>query len=116
MLVLSRKKNESIVIDKEISITVIEIRGDKVRLGIEAPKEITVHRQEVYRAIQRKSKESKPLRPPENQPSEVNQALIEDMIPPKRAQQSCREVSEGKLKDLKDITGSPPVPLRRPEN
>ena len=51
MLVLSRKKNESIVINDDISIVVVEIRGDKVRLGIEAPKEIPVHRREVYDAI-----------------------------------------------------------------
>jgi carbon storage regulator len=56
MLVLSRKKNESIVIaDGEIVVTVVEIRGDKVRLGVVAPKEITVHRQEVQDAINRES-------------------------------------------------------------
>lgn len=53
MLVLSRKKNESIVINNDITIVVVEIRGDKVRLGVEAPKEIPVHRQEVYDAIKR---------------------------------------------------------------
>jgi len=52
MLVLSRKKNESIVINNDITIVVVEIRGDKVRLGVEAPKEIPVHRHEVYEAIQ----------------------------------------------------------------
>jgi carbon storage regulator len=52
MLVLSRKKDERIVIGDNISLCVVEIRGDKVRLGIEAPPEITVHRQEVYDAIQ----------------------------------------------------------------
>jgi carbon storage regulator len=51
MLVLSRKKNESIVIDENIVITIVEIRGDKVRLGIEAPKEIPIHRSEVHDAI-----------------------------------------------------------------
>ena len=51
MLVLSRKKNESIVIDNNITITVVEIRGDKVRLGIVAPKEVPVHRQEVFDLI-----------------------------------------------------------------
>ena len=51
MLVLSRKKNESIVIRDDIVVTVVEIRGDKVRLGIEAPKEVTVHRREVYEKI-----------------------------------------------------------------
>lgn len=56
MLVLSRKKDESIIIADNIVITVVEIRGDKVRLGIQAPKEIPVHRQEVYDAIQREIK------------------------------------------------------------
>ena len=51
MLVLSRKKNESIVINSDIIVTVVEIRGDKVRLGIVAPKEVPVHREEVYEAI-----------------------------------------------------------------
>jgi carbon storage regulator len=53
MLVLSRKKNESIIINNDITIVVVEIRGDKVRLGVEAPKEIPVHRREVYEAIKR---------------------------------------------------------------
>lgn len=53
MLVLSRKKNESIIIDDNIRITVVEIRGDKVRLGVDAPLTVTVHRNEVYEAIQR---------------------------------------------------------------
>ena len=51
MLVLSRKKNETIIIDDHIVITVVEIRGDKVRLGIEAPKEIPIHRSEIHAAI-----------------------------------------------------------------
>jgi len=53
MLVLSRKKNESIVINDDITIVVVEIRGDKVRLGVEAPKEVPVHRREVFDAIRR---------------------------------------------------------------
>ncbi len=51
MLVISRKKNESIVINNDITVVVVEIRGDKVRLGIESPKEVPVHRKEVYDAI-----------------------------------------------------------------
>jgi carbon storage regulator len=54
MLVLSRKKNESIVINNDVIVTVVEIRGDKVRLGIVAPKEVPVHRQEVWEAIHNK--------------------------------------------------------------
>lgn len=48
MLVLSRKVNESIVINNDITIHVVEIRGNKVRLGVEAPKDVPVHRQEVW--------------------------------------------------------------------
>lgn len=56
MLVLSRKKNEKIVIDENIIITIVEVRGDKVRLGIEAPREVPIHRSEVYDAIQNEQK------------------------------------------------------------
>jgi carbon storage regulator len=58
MLVLSRKKNESIIINDDITIVVVEIRGDKVRLGVEAPKEVPVHRNEVYEAIRRNQNSS----------------------------------------------------------
>ncbi len=61
MLVLSRKKNESIVINDDITIVVVEIRGDKVRLGVEAPKEVPVHRSEVYQAIHRNDALDKPV-------------------------------------------------------
>jgi len=57
MLVLSRKKNESIIINDDITVVVVEIRGDKVRLGIEAPKEVPVHRREVFDAIRRSETE-----------------------------------------------------------
>jgi len=56
MLVLSRKRNESVMINDNITITIVEIRGDKVRLGIEAPKEVPVHRREVFDAIHRDEK------------------------------------------------------------
>jgi len=57
MLVLSRKKNESVVINDDITIVVVEIRGDKVRLGFAAPKEVPVHRREVYEEIQGEKKQ-----------------------------------------------------------
>lgn len=60
MLVLTRKKNESIVINDDITIVVVEIRGDKVRLGVEAPKEVTVHRQEVWEAIEKSRSQEAP--------------------------------------------------------
>ena len=53
MLVLSRKKGESIIIRDNIVVTVVELRGDKVRLGIEAPRDVPVHRREIYEAIKR---------------------------------------------------------------
>lgn len=53
MLVLSRQKDESIIIGDDIEVTIIDVRGDKVRLGIKAPKSVSVHRKEVYEAIQR---------------------------------------------------------------
>jgi carbon storage regulator len=59
MLVLSRQKDESIMIGDEVEITIVDVRGDKVRLGISAPKEIPVHRKEVYEAIQREKSEQK---------------------------------------------------------
>ena len=53
MLVLSRQKDESIMIGDEVEITIVDVRGDKVRLGINAPRSIAVHRREIYDAIQR---------------------------------------------------------------
>ena len=53
MLVLSRQRDESIIIGDDIEITIVDVRGDKVRLGINAPREISVHRKEIYEAIQR---------------------------------------------------------------
>ena len=65
MLVLSRQRDESIMIGDDIVITIVDIRGDKVRLGIEAPLEVPVHRQEVYDAIKRENQKSSRLGPSE---------------------------------------------------
>jgi len=53
MLILSRQKDDSIIIGDDIEITVVDIRGDKVRLGINAPRSVSVHRKEIYDAIQK---------------------------------------------------------------
>ena len=58
MLVLTRKRKEGLVIDEEILVTILEVEGDKVKLGIEAPKDVPVHRKEIYEAIQRENKEA----------------------------------------------------------
>ena len=63
MLVLSRHRDESIIIGDDIVLTVVDIRGDKVRLGIEAPQDVPVHRREVYEAIQRENNRAAQLNP-----------------------------------------------------
>lgn len=65
MLVLSRQRDESIIIGDNIVITIVDIRGDKVRLGIDAPTEIPVHRREVYEAIQRENLRASRIDPSE---------------------------------------------------
>jgi len=63
MLVLSRHRDESIIIGDNVVVTIVDIRGDKVRLGIDAPTEIPVHRREVYEAIQRENRRAAELQP-----------------------------------------------------
>ncbi|OHB59669.1 MAG: carbon storage regulator [Planctomycetes bacterium RBG_13_44_8b] len=65
MLVLSRQKNESIMIGDDVEIVIVDVRGDKVRLGITAPKAISVHRKEIYNAIQQeKAEKNHEVKPP----------------------------------------------------
>ena len=59
VLVLTRKKNQTIVIGDQVEVTIIEIRGDQVRLGIAAPKSVSVHRLEVYEDIQQANREAR---------------------------------------------------------
>lgn len=63
MLVLSRQRDETIMIGDDIEITIVDIRGDKVRLGITAPSHIAVHRKEVYDAIQRENRAAANIKP-----------------------------------------------------
>ena len=62
MLVLSRQRNETIMIGDDVEITIVDIRGDKVRLGITAPAHVAVHRKEVYEAIRREKEAAGTLR------------------------------------------------------
>jgi carbon storage regulator len=64
MLVLSRQKDESIMIGDDVEIVIVDVRGDKVRLGINAPREVSVHRKEIYLAIQ-KEKQQDGSEPPQ---------------------------------------------------
>ena len=63
MLVLSRQRDETIMIGDDIEVTVVDIRGDKVRLGINAPKELSVHRKEVYEAIKKENRAAAAVKP-----------------------------------------------------
>jgi carbon storage regulator len=63
MLVLSRTRDESIIIGDNVVVTIVDVRGDKVKLGIEAPQDVTVHRREVYEAIRRENQQAAKLRP-----------------------------------------------------
>ena len=67
MLVLSRQRDESIMIGDDVEIIIVDVRGDKVRLGITAPKEIPVHRREIYDAIQREKNQKKETQEKESQ-------------------------------------------------
>ena len=75
MLVLSRHRDESIIIGNNIVVTIVDIRGDKVRLGIDAPTEIPVHRREVYEAIQREN-----LKASRVQPKDVRDVVDKDRV------------------------------------
>jgi carbon storage regulator len=84
MLVLSRQRDETIMIGDEIEITVVDIRGDKVRLGITAPRQVPVHRKEVYDAIKRENAEA--ARVQLDDLSEANRSLRESRHTPRPPQ------------------------------
>jgi carbon storage regulator len=78
MLVLSRERDEKIVIgqgDSKVTITIVDIRGDKVRIGINAPRELSVHREEVYEAIQRETAREQAKRHP-NQNPDIENSIV----------------------------------------
>jgi len=82
MLVLSRQRDESIMIGDDVEIIIVDVRGDKVRLGITAPKSVPVHRREIYDAIQREKTDKKES---ENQPEkEARTTKHEKTEPPEQ--------------------------------
>jgi carbon storage regulator len=78
MLVLSRHRDESIMIGDDVVVTVVDVRGDKVRLGIEAPASIPVHRAEVYAAIQRENAKAKAaeMKPPDERETGHRRGIV----------------------------------------
>jgi carbon storage regulator len=81
MLVLSRQRDESIMIGDDVEIIIVDVRGDKVRLGITAPKNIPVHRREIYDAIQREKTEKKES---EKQPEKESHAKKQEKETPQQ--------------------------------
>jgi len=71
MLVLSRHRDESIMIGDDVVVTIVDIRGDKVRLGIDAPQDIPVHRREVYEAIKRENENAARMQPEDTRDAKV---------------------------------------------
>lgn len=96
MLVLSRQKDESIMIGDDVEIIIVDVRGDKVRLGITAPKEIPVHRMEIYEAIQReKAMEKESAQKPEKEkaePEKTDKATKEE--PEKATKEEPKKVAQ----------------------
>ena len=78
MLVLSRQRDESIMIGDDVEITIVDVRGDKVRLGITAPKQIPVHRREIYDAIQREKAQKASGETPAADPKDQADASSKD--------------------------------------
>jgi carbon storage regulator len=92
MLVLSRQRDESIMIGDDVEIIIVDVRGDKVRLGITAPKSIPVHRREIYDAIQREKAEKKePEKPAEQEPQAKKQNKSKGQQTQETRQQSSEQ-------------------------
>ena len=87
MLVLSRQRDETIMIGDSVEITVVDIRGDKVRLGINAPRQIQVHRKEVYSAIKRENTDSTQVRIDDLNVADKNLRRMGKLLKPNTRQQ-----------------------------
>lgn len=74
MLALSRKLNESIIIDNHIEVTVLEIKGDQIKLGISAPKSVPIYRKEIYVQIEAANKEAADIKAPVEKIKELFQS------------------------------------------
>jgi len=91
MLVLSRQRDESIMIGDDVEIIIVDVRGDKVRLGITAPKSVPVHRREIYDAIQREKTEKKE---PEKKPEAESKAPKQEKTEKQQEKETPQEPSD----------------------
>lgn len=114
MLVLSRQRDETIMISDEIEITIVDIRGDKVRIGITAPTRIAVHRKEVYEAIKREDAQAAQFNARiQNGDLEVLKNAVSASRTPEKAPET-QEVSPGPQKHLAWQPARDTVPANRP--
>jgi carbon storage regulator len=107
MLVLSRNRDETIMIGDDIEITIVDIRGDKVRLGINAPPSVAVHRKEVYEAIKRENQAASGL-------SGTDLAGLRPHVDPGPVRSQLREQMRDRARDIASPF-KPPVPPKRNE-
>jgi carbon storage regulator len=120
MLVLSRQRDETIMIGDDIEITVVDIRGDKVRLGITAPATIPVHRKEVYEAIQRENREAARVKMedfpslPKGKPAAVPPGLHRPQPPATRPPQAPERKDPPAAGSGPHANGSTPTPPPSP--
>ncbi|MCH7556828.1 MAG: carbon storage regulator CsrA [Planctomycetes bacterium] len=91
MLVLSRQRDESIMIGDDVEIIIVDVRGDKVRLGITAPKSIPVHRREIYDAIQREKKEKEKAQKEQQESQKEQQESQKEQQEKPQASQPTKE-------------------------
>lgn len=113
MLVLSRQRDETIMIGDDIEITIVDIRGDKVRLGITAPATIPVHRKEVYEAIQRENRDASRVKM-EDLPNLPKGAVKPGQVPPGLHRPHPPAVRPGPV-DRKDPSVAPQTPPASPQ-
>ena len=113
MLVLSRQRDESIMIGDDVEITIVDVRGEKVRLGINAPAHIPVHRKEVYEAIKREKEAAAHGGPPGPVESLAKRKAAPE-VPPKAPPPKAPLRSPDLLGQLRSPADTPPPPHRAP--
>lgn len=112
MLVLSRQRDETIMIGDDIEITIVDIRGDKVRLGITAPVTVPVHRKEVYEAIQRENREAAKVRAEDL--TNLPKGPIKGSVPPGAHRPTHLPGRPGATPPAAPHPAAPPVPPVKP--
>jgi len=114
MLVLSRQRDESIMIGDDVEITIVDVRGDKVRLGITAPKKIPVHRREIYDAIQREKKEKEAQEQSANETQEKPKKAAEQQAP-EEAPEGAKKQPQTTAEEQGDKESQEQQPAKHPQ-